>query len=90
MPKISARGTVIPASPIRKLTPFADAAKARGMKVYHLNIGQPDLPTPRKALDALKAIFDGAVFTLVVCVLDNHVSSFCTLRSRWISTESSE
>lgn len=56
MPKISARGTVIPASPIRKLTPFADAAKARGMKVYHLNIGQPDLPTPRKALDALKAI----------------------------------
>ena len=56
MPKISARGTVIPASPIRKLTPFADAAKARGMKVYHLNIGQPDLPTPRQALDALKAI----------------------------------
>ena len=56
MPKISTRGTVIPASPIRKLTPFADAAKARGMKVYHLNIGQPDLPTPRKALDALKAI----------------------------------
>ena len=56
MPKISARGTVIPASPIRKLTPFADAAKARGMKVYHLNIGQPDLPTPRKALDALKTI----------------------------------
>ena len=56
MPKISARGTVIPASPIRKLTPFADAAKARGMKVYHLNIEQPDLPTPRKALDALKAI----------------------------------
>lgn len=56
MPKISARGTVIPASPIRKLTPFADAAKARGMKVYHLNIGQPDLPTPRKALEALKAI----------------------------------
>ncbi len=56
MPKISTRGTVIPASPIRKLTPFADAAKARGMKVYHLNIGQPDLPTPRKALDALKTI----------------------------------
>ena len=53
---MSTRGTVIPASPIRKLTPFADAAKARGMKVYHLNIGQPDLPTPRKALDALKTI----------------------------------
>ena len=56
MPGISKRGTVIPASPIRKLTPFADAAKARGIKVYHLNIGQPDLPTPRKALDALKTI----------------------------------
>ena len=56
MPGISHRGTVIPASPIRKLTPFADAAKAAGRKVYHLNIGQPDLPTPQKALDALTAI----------------------------------
>ena len=56
MPGISRRGQEIPASPIRKLAPFADAAKARGVKVYHLNIGQPDLPTPRKALDALKAI----------------------------------
>lgn len=56
MPKISQRGVEIPASPIRKLVPFADAAKKKGIKVYHLNIGQPDLPTPRKALDALKAI----------------------------------
>ena len=56
MPEISQRGVRLPASPIRKLTPFADAAKARGMKVYHLNIGQPDLPTPQKALDALKHI----------------------------------
>ena len=56
MPGISERGTRVPASPIRKLTPFADAAKARGVKVYHLNIGQPDLPTPGKALDALKHI----------------------------------
>ena len=56
MPGISERGTRVPASPIRKLTPFADAAKARGVKVYHLNIGQPDLPTPEKALDALKHI----------------------------------
>lgn len=46
----------MPASPIRKLAPFAAAAKERGVKVYHLNIGQPDLPTPRKALDALKNI----------------------------------
>ena len=56
MPGISERGTRIPASPIRKLTPFSDAAKARGVKVYHLNIGQPDLPTPSKALEALKHI----------------------------------
>ncbi len=56
MPKISNRGERIPASPIRKLTPFSDAAKARGVKVYHLNIGQPDLPAPQKALDTLKHI----------------------------------
>ena len=56
MPAISQRGMIIPASPIRKLTPFADSAKAEGVKVYHLNIGQPDLPTPQKALDALKNI----------------------------------
>ena len=56
MPDISKRGEEIPASPIRKLTPFSDAAKAKGVKVYHLNIGQPDLPTPRKALDSLKTI----------------------------------
>ena len=46
----------MPASPIRKLVPYADAAKKRGTKVFHLNIGQPDLPTPQKALDALKHI----------------------------------
>ncbi len=56
MPGISKRGIMIPASPIRKLTPYADSAKAAGVKVYHLNIGQPDLPTPQKALDALKNI----------------------------------
>lgn len=43
----------MPSSPIRKLTPLANEAKARGVKVYQLNIGQPDLPTPQKALDAL-------------------------------------
>jgi len=56
MPFISNRGLNMPASPIRKLVPLADRAKARGMKVYHLNIGQPDLPTPQCALDALKHI----------------------------------
>ena len=56
MPKISERGIEMPSSPIRKLTPLANEAKARGIKVYHLNIGQPDLPTPQKALDALKNV----------------------------------
>ncbi len=46
----------MPSSPIRKLAPLARAAKKEGVKVYHLNIGQPDLPTPQKALDALKLI----------------------------------
>ncbi len=56
MPKISVRGTEMPASPIRKLSPLADAAKQRGIKVFHLNIGQPDLPTPQVALDAIRNI----------------------------------
>ena len=56
MPIISERGLQMPSSPIRKLAPFADAAKRDGVKVYHLNIGQPDLPTPQKGLDALKHI----------------------------------
>ena len=56
MPLLSERGKKVPASPIRKLVPFADAAKREGVKVYHLNIGQPDLPTPQKALDALKHV----------------------------------
>ena len=46
----------MPASPIRKLAPLADAAKQRGVHVYHLNIGQPDLPTPRAALDAIRNV----------------------------------
>ncbi len=46
----------MPESPIRKLVPLADAAKKRGTKIYHLNIGQPDLPTPQVGLDALKTI----------------------------------
>ena len=56
MPKISIRGTEMPASPIRKLAPLAYEAKSRGVKVYHLNIGQPDLPTPQCAIDAIKNI----------------------------------
>lgn len=56
MPQISMRGQIMPASPIRKLVPLSNAAKARGIKVYHLNIGQPDLPSPAEGLEALKHI----------------------------------
>lgn len=56
MPKVSKRGQEMPASPIRRLVPLADRAKARGIKVYHLNIGQPDVPTPPEAFEALKHI----------------------------------
>lgn len=56
MPEISNRAVAMPESPIRKLVPLADAAKRRGIKVYHLNIGQPDLATPQEGLDALRNI----------------------------------
>ena len=54
MPKTSNKGLVMPASPIRKLVPFAEQAKSEGVHVYHLNIGQPDIQTPKIALDAVK------------------------------------
>ena len=56
MLRISNRGIEMPSSPIRKLVPLSDAAKAKGLKVYHLNIGQPDILTPEIALSALKNI----------------------------------
>ena len=56
MPNISMRGATLPASPIRKLTPYAEAARREGVKIYHLNIGQPDLPTPPQALEVLGKI----------------------------------
>ena len=54
MPSISEKGKMMPASPIRKLVPFAEEAKRKGRKVYHLNIGQPDIPTPEPALKAIR------------------------------------
>ena len=54
MPIISKKATVMPASPIRKLVPFAEAAKKKGVKIYHLNIGQPDIETPSSFLSAVK------------------------------------
>ncbi|MDX9930401.1 MAG: pyridoxal phosphate-dependent aminotransferase [Bacteroidales bacterium] len=54
MPTISSKGKAMPPSPIRKLVPYAEEAKRKGRKVYHLNIGQPDIPTPEVALNALR------------------------------------
>lgn len=54
MPTLSKKGQKMPASPIRKLVPYADETKKRGIKVYHLNIGQPDIETPQVALDAIR------------------------------------
>ena len=56
MPSVSQKGLNKPASPIRKLTPFAEKAKRDGKKVYHLNIGQPDIETPVGMLQAVKDI----------------------------------
>lgn len=54
MPKVSNKGNTMPASPIRKLVPYAEAAKKLGRKIYHLNIGQPDIETPETMLNAIK------------------------------------
>ena len=56
MPSISEKGKSMPASPIRKLVPYSEEAKRKGIKVFHLNIGQPDIPTPEVALNALRNI----------------------------------
>lgn len=64
MPQVSRKGNILPASAIRKLVPFADAAKARGIKIHHLNIGQPDIETPKGAIDVLrKASMDIVAYT---------------------------
>src|SRR5450755_3542203 len=54
MLNVSQRGQQMPASPIRKLVPYAEAAKKKGITVYHLNIGQPDIETPHQILDAVR------------------------------------
>ena len=61
MPQISQKGQMMPASPIRKLVPYAEEAKKKGHKVYHLNIGQPDIPTPEVALDAIKTLSEKVI-----------------------------
>ncbi len=56
MPEISIRGRRMPESPIRKLAPYAEMAKKNGLKVYHLNIGQPDIKSPKIAIEAIKIL----------------------------------
>lgn len=58
MPRISEKAILLPPSPIRKLVPYAEEAKSRGIKVHHLNIGQPDIPTPQCAVDAIRGVSD--------------------------------
>ena len=60
MPNLSERAILMPASPIRRLAPLATKAKERGVYVYHLNIGQPDLDSPEVALEAIKK-FDSKI-----------------------------
>jgi aspartate aminotransferase len=61
MPRISAKGESMPASPIRRLVPYAEEAKKKGRKVFHLNIGQPDIPTPAVALEAVRNLPDKVI-----------------------------
>src|SRR6478735_9233714 len=56
MPLISHKGSAMPASPIRRLVPYAEKAKREGKKVYHLNIGQPDIETPPEVFEAMRNI----------------------------------
>lgn len=62
MPKIPAKNQNLAFSPIRKLTPFAEAAKKRGIKIYHLNIGQPDIASPQIFLDKIKEFNEPVIF----------------------------
>ena len=61
MPKISNKGISMPASPIRKFVPFAEAAVKAGKHIYHLNIGQPDIETPELALEAIQNFNDKVI-----------------------------
>lgn len=75
MPRLSQKGQNMPESPIRKLVPYADAAKKNGVKVYHLNIGQPDIKTPEAALEAVK--------NTVIDVLEySHSAGFASYRRK--------
>ncbi|MDR0814685.1 MAG: pyridoxal phosphate-dependent aminotransferase [Bacteroidales bacterium] len=76
MPQISVKGRIMPPSPIRKLAPYAEAAKSKGIKVYHLNIGQPDLPTPLIGMEAVR-------HNQLSVVEYSHSMGIESLRRRW-------
>lgn len=79
MPKISTKAVAMPASPIRKLVPFAEGAYARGLKVHHLNIGQPDIATPKVAVDAMK--------NADITVLEySHSAGFASYRNKLVTS----
>ncbi len=83
MLQLSKRAELMPASPIRKLVPFAQAAKKRGVKVYHLNIGQPDIKTPELFFDAIKK-FDAPVLAYALSQGDlNLINSFRKYYKKW-------
>jgi len=97
---ISRRGVNMPASPIRKLAPLADAAKKRGIKVYHLNIGQPDIPTPTEFFEAVHKFTEpvlaygpsGGIVELRLAIVD-YLASYgisVDLDEVWITTGGSE
>ncbi|MCQ2271873.1 MAG: pyridoxal phosphate-dependent aminotransferase [Bacteroidales bacterium] len=77
MPRISTKGETMPSSPIRKLVPFSDEAKKRGVHVYHLNIGQPDIETPEGARQAVKN-FDQKVIAY------SHSAGFISCREKLV------
>ena len=85
MPKIAQKAIDMPASPIRKLVPFADAAKKKGKIVFHLNIGQPDIETPEVALNAIRN-FDQKV--IINCIKSSlSTNFFLHFAGTWFESE---
>ncbi len=78
MPSISQKGQLMPQSPIRKLVPFAEAAKTRGVEIHHLNIGQPDIKTPEGALNAVRN-------TNIEVLAYSHSAGFASYRNKLAS-----
>ena len=86
MPKISLKGKNLPTSPIRKLSKYATDAKAKGIDVIHLNIGQPDIETPAKALQAIQS-FDENVLDRMVSYTDHWFIANHVPGCKWCNSE---